>query len=154
MVTFLNVTSEKSSSTWKCHQTVEVESKQEDSDDDVEAQAGNEVDDNGDLAVRISDTRNDDYNGSEGEASCKRTSVVAETDSGMEKVISGGASMGREVALVMRSMNVQNGGNRPVDDVISNLGLMKSLSGSDLIRPGLDIEVVLTKAHELNYGET
>ncbi|XP_028121788.1 uncharacterized protein LOC114319014 [Camellia sinensis] len=50
----------------------------------------------------------------------------------------------------MSSINVQNGMNRPVDGDFSNPGLLKSLSGSDLLRPGLNIEVVLTKAHELN----
>ncbi|KAI7986576.1 Bromodomain and PHD finger-containing protein 3 [Camellia lanceoleosa] len=104
--------------------------------------------------LRRSDPRNDDYNGREGEASCKSTSVVAETVSGMGKAISRDACAGREVALVMSTINVQNGANRHVDDDISNPGLLKSLSGSDLIRPGLNIEVVLTKAHELNCVET
>ncbi|KAI8015656.1 Ubiquitin-conjugating enzyme E2 variant 1C [Camellia lanceoleosa] len=97
-------------------------------------------------AVRISVPRNDDYNGKKEEANCKSTSMVVETVNGMGKAIFGGACVGREVALVMSSMNVKNEANRPVDDDISNPGLLKSLSGSDLIRPGLNIEVVLTKA--------
>ncbi|XP_028056423.1 uncharacterized protein LOC114260478 [Camellia sinensis] len=135
-------------------QRVEAESKQENGDDDVEALAGNEVDNDGDVAVTCSDPRNDDCNGREGEASCKSISVVAQTVSGMEKAISGGTCGSREVALVMSSINVQNGVNRPVDGDFSNPGLLKSLSGSDLLRLGLNIEVVLTKAHELNDVET
>ncbi|KAI7988440.1 MADS-box protein SOC1 [Camellia lanceoleosa] len=72
----------------------------------------------------------------------------------MGKAISRGACRSREVALVMSSINVQNGVNRPVDGDFSNPSLLKSLSGFDLLRPGLNIEVVLTKAHELNDVET
>ncbi|KAI8007392.1 hypothetical protein LOK49_LG07G01611 [Camellia lanceoleosa] len=85
----------------------------------------------------------------EGEASCNSTSVVAQTVSGMGKPISGGACGNREVAL-----NVQNGVYSPVDGDFSNPGLLKSLSGSDLLRPGLNIEVILTRAPDLNEVET
>ncbi|GMQ10569.1 hypothetical protein CsSME_00053519 [Camellia sinensis var. sinensis] len=136
-------------------QRVEAESKQENGDDVMEALVGNEVDDDGVVAVRCSDPRNDDGIGREGEASCKSSSVVAQTVSDIGKAISGGACGSREVDLVMMSsINGQNGVNRSVEGDFSNPGLLKSLSESEILRPGLNIEVVLTKPHELNVVET
>ncbi|KAI8004185.1 Polyadenylate-binding protein 7 [Camellia lanceoleosa] len=125
----------------------------ENGDDDVAALVGNEVYDEGDTAVKCTDPRNDDWNGREKEASCKSTSGGAHTVSDMGKAIPGEACESREVARVLSSSNVQNGVDRPVDGDFSNPGLLKSLSGSRFIKAGLNIEVVLTKAHELNNAE-
>ncbi|GMP40634.1 hypothetical protein CsSME_00011001 [Camellia sinensis var. sinensis] len=135
-------------------QKVEAESKQENGDAVMEALVGNEVDDDGAVAVRCSDPRHNDGIGREGEASCKSLSVVAQTVSNMGKAISGGACGIREVDLVKSSINDQNGMNRSVGGDSSNPGLFKSLSESELLRPGLNIEVVLTKAHEMNVVDT
>ncbi|KAI8018749.1 hypothetical protein LOK49_LG04G00380 [Camellia lanceoleosa] len=77
-------------------------------------------------------------------------SLVEETDSNLEKSSSGGARAGVMMRAAHEEKHDEQGGNRTVDGEVITSDFMRSLSGSIRYTPGLNLEVVLKKAHEQN----
>lgn len=53
---------------------------------------------------------------------------------------------------VVKSMQIQNEGNRRVENEVVTPGFVRSVTGSEMNRHGLNLKVVLSKAHVLKCG--
>ncbi|GMP92906.1 hypothetical protein CsSME_00042953 [Camellia sinensis var. sinensis] len=135
------------------NQASEVESKQEEGGSDVVGQAGGEVDKDVDMEATDSAASHDEHKGMAVHDRWLCTSVVHESDMNLGMTKSGGAWVKRTAAAgVLSPMHFQNKGNSNDGDQIITPGFMRSISGSEINRPGLNIEVVLNKAHTMQGG--
>ncbi|KAI7981790.1 Mitogen-activated protein kinase kinase 5 [Camellia lanceoleosa] len=122
----------------------EVGSKRVEDDADVEGQVRGELGREGDVEVAGSGTRPEGNNDAVGLNRWRSVSMVAETDINLGKENSGDACKEWSDALGQSSMQAQT---VEAEEVVTP-GFMRSLSGSERHRPGLNIEVFLGKAQD------
>ncbi|GMP63660.1 hypothetical protein CsSME_00025266 [Camellia sinensis var. sinensis] len=134
------------------HQASEVESKQEKSGAEVEGWVEGELDKEIDVEARESEVRHDEQKDMERHDRWLSTSEVQETNNNMERINFRGAWVEKPTAAVLSSMHFQTEGNQNIVHEIATPGYMRSISGSEINRPGFNIEVILNKAHVLKGG--
>ncbi|CAL5358449.1 unnamed protein product [Camellia sinensis] len=121
-------------------------------DDDVDVQQEDELDKMSNMAITERRSEHEDRADLEDRDKVLNVSLVEETDSNLGRSSSEGARAGVMMWAAHAEKHDEQRGNRKVDGEVSNSGFMRSLSGSIRYTPGLNLEVVLNKAHEQTCG--
>ncbi|GMP68414.1 hypothetical protein CsSME_00028041 [Camellia sinensis var. sinensis] len=124
----------------------------EDDDDDVDTQQEAELDRMSNMAITERRSAQEDRAELEDREKDLNVSLVEETDSNLGRPNSGGTRAGVMMRSAHAEKHEEQRGNQKVDGEVSTSGFMRSLSGSIRYTPGLNLEVVLNKAHEQNCG--
>ncbi|GMP61994.1 hypothetical protein CsSME_00024266 [Camellia sinensis var. sinensis] len=124
----------------------------DDDDDDVDIQQEDELDKMSNMAITERRSEHEDRADLEDRDKDLNVSMVEETDSNLGRSSSGGARVGVMMRAAHAEKHDEQSGNGKVDREVSTSGFMRSLSGSIRYTPGLNLEVVLNKAHEQTCG--
>ncbi|GMP63919.1 hypothetical protein CsSME_00025408 [Camellia sinensis var. sinensis] len=137
-----------------------VGSKEGEDEADVEGHVGSVLDNTGDAKARRPRVGYDDYTATDGQLRELSLSRVEETIMSigpldcLQKHPGGGVEACGSQSVKSRPtpFQIQNEDHQIIVDDVITPGFMKSLSGPEKDAPGLNIEVVLRKAHSLQCG--